>query len=80
MGALPLLKETIMFVILDCNDQIVGNAKGYRTLRGANAQVNNRGSKIKNLLWARYTEKEHSSPLDRPLVCSIIKREHHEIS
>jgi hypothetical protein len=64
-----------MYFIRDCNGQIVGNAKGYRTFRGANAQVNNRGSKIKNLLWARYTKKEHSNPLNRPLVFSIIKRE-----
>jgi hypothetical protein len=66
-----------MYFIRDCNGQIVGNAKGYRTFRGASAQVNNRGSKIKNLVWARYTKKEHSSPLDRPLVFSIIKKENH---
>lgn len=30
-----------MFYIRDCNDQIVGNLAGYRTMRGAQAQHNN---------------------------------------
>jgi hypothetical protein len=62
-----------MYFILDCNDQIVGNAKGYRTFRGASAQVNNRGSKIKNLLWDRHAEKTRETPTN--LVCTIVKRE-----
>lgn len=62
-----------MYFILDCNDQIVGNVKGYRTIRGANAQVNNRNSKIKKLVWTRYFEKERSNPHTRPFVFSIIK-------
>jgi hypothetical protein len=64
-----------MYFILDCNGQTVGNAKGYRTFRGANAQFNSRGSKVKDLVWARYTQKEHGNPPTRPLVFSIIKKE-----
>ena len=29
-----------MFYIRDCNDNIVGNPNGYKTMRGAQAQTN----------------------------------------
>jgi hypothetical protein len=30
------------FFIRDCNDQIVGNPKGYKTMRGAESQTSRR--------------------------------------
>jgi multidrug efflux pump subunit AcrA (membrane-fusion protein) len=41
-----------MFYIFDCNDQIVGNQKGYRTMRGAQSQYENHRTKVHKAIWA----------------------------
>ena len=41
-----------MFFIYDCNGAIVGNPKGYPTLRGASRQANSRA--LQDLLWSRF--------------------------
>ena len=43
-----------MFYIRDCNDNIVGNPAGYRTMRGAEAQYANRRSKVYRAIWAAF--------------------------
>ena len=46
-----------MFYIFDCNDAIVGNPKGYKTHKGAQAQCNldrSKPTKIMALLWERF--------------------------
>jgi hypothetical protein len=41
-----------MFFIRDCNDAIVGNPKGYKTMRGAEAQYANKRSAVYRAIWA----------------------------
>jgi hypothetical protein len=46
-----------MFFIFDCNGQIVGNTKGYKTHKGAQAQCNldkSKPTKVMALLWDRF--------------------------
>lgn len=43
-----------MFFIFDCNGEIVGNRKGYKTHKGAQTQCENKQSKISRLLWERF--------------------------
>jgi hypothetical protein len=47
-----------MFYIRDCNDTIVGNPAGYRTIRGAAAQQNNPRSKAYHAIRAAYDARE----------------------
>lgn len=42
-----------MFFIRDCNDNVVGNADGYKTMRGAQAQTNPR-KPAGRAIWAAY--------------------------
>lgn len=51
-----------MYFIRDCNDQIVGNPKGYRTLRGADQQAHSSKSKVYGVLWTRYYAKRKVKP------------------
>ena len=46
-----------MFFIRDCNETIVGNPKGYRTMRGALIQQNKPGSPAYKAIWAAYEER-----------------------
>ena len=46
-----------MFFIFDCNGEIVGNFKGYKTHKGAQGQCNldnSKPTKIMALLWDRF--------------------------
>ena len=44
-----------MYFIFDCNGDIVGNFKGYRTHKGAETQCNLDGkTKVMQTLWARF--------------------------
>lgn len=46
-----------MYFIFDCNGDIVGNFKGYRTHKGAQTQCNlkyDKQTKIMALLWDRF--------------------------
>lgn len=51
-----------MFYIRDCNDIIMGNPKGYRTMRGAMHQAESKKSKIHRELWARFYAKKKENP------------------
>lgn len=42
------------FFIRDCNGNIVGNPKGYRTIKGAIQQQNQKGSPAYNAIWKAY--------------------------
>jgi hypothetical protein len=45
------------FFIFDCNGEIVGNQKGYKTHKGAQTQCNlnlSKPTKIMSLLWDRF--------------------------
>ena len=49
-----------MFFIFDCNNEIVGNPKGYKTHRGAQTQCNldkSKPTKTMALLWDRFHAK-----------------------
>jgi hypothetical protein len=51
-----------MFFIFDCNDDIVGNPKGYKTHRGAQTQCNldrSKPTKTMALLWDRFHTNTH---------------------
>lgn len=56
-----------MYFIYDCNDNVVGNPKGYRTYRGAERQQNSGKlySKILDIFVNRPNRKSPS------IVCSI---------
>jgi hypothetical protein len=43
------------YYILDCNDEVVGNPKGYRTFIGAERQQN---TTLNDLLWERYKQRK----------------------
>lgn len=46
-----------MFFIFDCDNNIVGNPKGYKTHRGAQTQCNldkSKPTKTMSLLWDRF--------------------------
>lgn len=58
------------FFIRDCNDTIVGNPKGYPTIKGANIQANKHGSKAFNAIWEAYHKARNVNPEHRHL-CSI---------
>ena len=66
-----------MFFIRDCNEKIVGNADGYKTMRGAEAQTNPR-KPTGRAIWAAYEARENMyeqtcmpMPLRRRNVSSI---------
>lgn len=62
-----------MFFIFDCDGNIVGNPKGYKTHRGAQRQCNlesSKPTKIMSLLWDRFHYSEQKST-DRRLIYSI---------
>ena len=59
------------FFIFDCNDNIVGNPNGYRTIRGAIQQKERRGSPAYRAIWAAY---ENRANKDDHFVCRIEQR------
>lgn len=50
------------YFIFDCNDQIVGNLKGYPTFKGANIQANKPESKAFNAIWSAYDQAKKLNP------------------
>ncbi len=67
-----------MFFIHDCNDKIVGNPQGYRTMRGAQAQYENHRTKVHKAIWAavdarKAAEEAANTPLEKrgARICSI---------
>jgi hypothetical protein len=59
-----------MFYIRNCNGHIVGNPKGYRTHRGAQAQCERKG-KIRESIYTAWAEKPRTNDETRNLVYSI---------
>jgi hypothetical protein len=51
-----------LFFILDCEGQIVGNSKGYATIRGAIREHNKKGSKVYKEIWGRFELKRLIDP------------------
>lgn len=49
------------FFIRDCNSTIVGNPKGYRTMRGAVREQNRPGSKAFRAIWEAYDARPDGS-------------------
>lgn len=58
------------FFIFDCNDRIVGNPSGYRTMRGAIQQANSRKAQAFRDIWAAYDAQD---PRERNYLVSNIK-------
>ena len=56
--------------IRDCNGDIVGNPKGYRTMRGALQQKEQKGSPAYRAIWAAYYARKEKDP-ENTLICSI---------
>lgn len=46
------------FFIRDCNDTIVGNPEGYRTMRGACAAYKNSRAAAHKAVWAAFEARE----------------------
>lgn len=45
------------FYIFDCNEQIIGNTSGYRTIRGALKQ--SRSRKMQDVIWSTFEAREN---------------------
>lgn len=60
------------FFIFDCEGNIVGNPKGYRTMKGAQRQQNSHNSKVYRQLWGAY-ENRTGAALESNLVSKIAK-------
>lgn len=67
----------MMFFIRDCNNQIVGNPKGYKTMRGAESQTSPRRA-TGRAIWAavdarKAAEAAAGIPLEQrgTRICSI---------
>ena len=58
------------FFIFDCNDRVVGNPNGYRTMRGATQQANSRKAQAFRDIWAAYDAQD---PRERNYLVSNIK-------
>ena len=56
--------------IFDCMGQIVGNPKGYRTMRGAMQQSEMRKSKAYKEIMANYWKQKAIDP-DTRLICRV---------
>jgi len=66
-----------LYFIYDCNNNVVGNPKGYRTFKGADRQQNSRWSKAREAIWTAFEEKygKHDSTRANVLVSSIKLKE-----
>ena len=51
-----------LFFIKDCNGTIVGNVKGYSTMRGATHQANGFKCKAYKQIWAAYDARKLVDP------------------
>ena len=60
-----------MYFIYDCNGNIVGNPKGYRTYNGAERQQNSKKSIAYKAIWDAYYLKAPNPANNDRLVCSI---------
>ena len=58
------------FFIFDCNGRIVGNPKGYRTIKGAIQQQDRKGSPAWRAIWKAFEEKKIQDPA-HTLISSI---------
>ena len=57
-----------MYFLFDCNGDIVGNFKGYRTHKGAERQCNLDGkTKVMQTLWARFHAKAQTDNTKRTI-------------
>jgi hypothetical protein len=57
-----------MYFIFDCNGDIVGNPKGYKTHKGAQSQCKLNGqSKVMRLLWNRFFERAQIDSTKAPI-------------
>jgi len=59
-----------MFFIRNCNGQIVGNPKGYKTHKGAQAQCEKQG-KIRSAIYTAYATAPKNDNAQTQLVYSI---------
>ena len=50
-----------MFYIYNCNNEIIGNIKGYRTFKGASTQTTGIRYKVHKLLWDAYFNRTDKS-------------------
>lgn len=50
------------FFIYDCNNKVVGNPHGYRTMRGARQQAESRHGKAYRQIWQAYYASEKENP------------------
>jgi len=61
------------FFIFDCNGRVVGNPKGYRTIRGAIREKERKGSPAWRAIWAAHDERKNTDPANRK-ICRISQR------
>lgn len=50
------------FFIIDCEGRIVGNPQGYRTMRGAMRQHDQKGSPAWRAIWGAYELRKAENP------------------
>lgn len=51
-----------MFYIFDCNGRVVGNPRGYRTIRGATREQDRRGSPAWRAIWDAFYARKEKDP------------------
>jgi len=60
------------FYIYDCNGRVVGNPKGYRTMKGALREQERKDSPARRAIWAAYAARENKENNE---LCSIVPHE-----
>lgn len=65
----------MVFFIRDCNGRIVGNPKGYATIRGAEAQRDMHGTPANLAIWEAFWAKNEKLPNGSILHISSIRLE-----
>lgn len=58
------------FFILNCNGRIVGNPRGYRTIRGAIRESERPGSPAHKAIWAAFFDAKSINP-NHTRICKI---------
>lgn len=65
------------FFIYDCDNNVVGNPKGYTTIKGATIQAESRKSKIYHKIWDNFYKRQEKHPEEKQMQIYAIRREVH---
>jgi hypothetical protein len=68
------------YFIFDCDNNIVGNPKGYKTFRGANIQANG-NTKLRWAIWDKYENRQNkaSKLVNSIELCDILVQKSYQL-